>query len=71
MKVFSIEFIGRTKGSIGIMYPIKEEVIAEDFDSAILKLYEKYDHISPQCQESGLSVEERWAKSINVQDINL
>ena len=71
MKEFSIAFIGRTKGNIGIMYPIREIVTAEDIDSAILKLYEKYDHISPRCQESGLSVEERWEKSINVQDINL
>lgn len=42
---WTIHFIGRKKGAIGITYPITETVEAEDEEKARLKLYEKYDHI--------------------------
>lgn len=46
MKTFTIYFIGRKIYAIGIRYQIKETVQAPDIESAKLKLYEKYEHIS-------------------------
>jgi len=46
MKTFEIEFTGRKLNSIGIFYPIKTTLEATDLHSALLKLYETYDHIS-------------------------
>lgn len=45
MKKFQIKFIGRTKGAIGIVYPIVVTVEAEDKQQALLKLYDSYEHI--------------------------
>lgn len=48
MKMYRIEFTGRTKGAIGITYPIIEWVEAESPSKAVLKLYDKHEHISPR-----------------------
>ena len=45
MYKFTIEFYGRTKGAIGIFYTIRDSVEAETKEKAILKLYDKYEHI--------------------------
>lgn len=45
MPKYRIRFRGCTLGAIGIMYPIVAEVEAEDQEKAILKLYDKYEHI--------------------------
>lgn len=45
MPKYRIKFTGRTLGAIGIMYPITAEVEAENTEKAILKLYDKYEHI--------------------------
>ena len=45
MYKFTIEFYGRTKGAIGSFYTIRDSVEAETKDEAILKLYDKYEHI--------------------------
>ena len=47
MRKYQIQFIGREVGAIGIRYQIFETVEAVDQDAAILKLYEKYEHIKP------------------------
>ena len=46
MKTFKISFTGRKNGAIGIFYRITEKVKAESKESAINKLYEKYEHIT-------------------------
>jgi len=43
--VYQIRFIGRKLGAIGIVYEISEHVEAESQDQAIMKLYDKYEHI--------------------------
>lgn len=42
---FKITFIGRLAGAIGITYRIVETVEAENDKKAVLKLYEKFEHI--------------------------
>jgi hypothetical protein len=42
---YMIRFSGRKKGAIGIFYSIAQEVEADDVPSAVLKLYDTYDHI--------------------------
>lgn len=46
MKNYKVEFNGREAGAIGITYKIVVVVQAEDEKQALLKLYEKYEHIS-------------------------
>lgn len=46
MKTFKLSFIGRKKGAIGVFFKIREKVIAENLEAAILKLYDKYEHIT-------------------------
>jgi hypothetical protein len=46
MKEYTITFNGRKAGAIGIFYWITETVQAESEQEAVLKLYEKYDHIT-------------------------
>jgi hypothetical protein len=46
MNTYEIKFHGRTKNAIGITYWITDTVEAEDEKAAILKLYDKYEHIS-------------------------
>lgn len=45
MKTYFITFSGRLKNAIGITYEIKVNINAESKEEAILKLYEKYEHI--------------------------
>lgn len=45
MKKYECNFIGRTKDAIGIFYPIRAEVEAENPEEANVNLYDKYDHI--------------------------
>lgn len=45
MKKYILEFTGRTKGAIGIFYKIQAVVIAENIETATLKLYDHYEHI--------------------------
>ena len=42
---FNISFTGRKNGAIGIFYKINETVSARNEQEAILKLYNKYEHI--------------------------
>ena len=56
MYKFTIEFYGRTKGSIGIFYTIRDSVEAETKEEAILKLYDKYEHIQ---QTKFISIEKK------------
>ena len=56
MYKFTIEFYGRTKGAIGIFYTIRDSVEAETKDEAILKLYDKYEHIQ---QVKFISIEKK------------
>lgn len=48
MKTYEIEFIGRLNGALGITYKIVAQVEAPNQEAAILKLYEKYEHIMVQ-----------------------
>lgn len=45
MKTFLIKFNGRKKGALGAFSNFIETVTAPNKQSAILKLYEKYEHI--------------------------
>lgn len=45
MPHFRIRFTGRTKGAIGIFYPITAYREAADPDAAVLALYDAYEHI--------------------------
>lgn len=45
LEKFTCTFTGRRKGAVGIMYPIRVEVIST-FDRIIPKLYEEYSHIT-------------------------
>ncbi len=45
MYKLTIEFYGCTKGAIGRFYTIRDSVEAETKEKAILKLYDKYEHI--------------------------
>ena len=45
MKNYTITFVGRLNGAIGIMYETTLTVSAENEESATLKLYETHDHI--------------------------
>ena len=56
MYKFTIEFYGRIKGSIGIFYTIRDSVEAETKEEAILKLYDKYEHIQ---QTKFVSIEKK------------
>ena len=56
MYKFTIEFYGRTKNAIGIFYTIWDSVEAETKDEAILKLYDKYEHIQ---QVKFISIEKK------------
>ncbi len=44
-KSYTIKFKGRKNGASGIVYNITQTVSAEDQDKAVLKLYDKYEHI--------------------------
>jgi len=46
MNNYKITFNGREKNAIGITYEITATVEAEDEQAALLKLYDKYEHIS-------------------------
>ena len=56
MYKFTIEFYGRTKGAIGSFYTIRDSVEAETKEKAILKLYDKYEHIQ---QVKFISIEKK------------
>ena len=56
MYKFTIKFYGRTKVSIGAFYTIKDSVEAETKEEAILKLYDKYEHIQ---QVEFISIEKK------------
>lgn len=45
-KAFNVSFIGRDVGAIGRVYSCNYNVFAVDRDHTILKLYDKYEHIS-------------------------
>lgn len=45
-KIFKIVFQGRQRGAIGKFQNFKVEIVAENKEKAILKLYENYEHIS-------------------------
>ena len=44
-KTYEIHFNGREVNAIGITYPITQTVEAENEEKAILKIYDKFDHI--------------------------
>jgi hypothetical protein len=46
MTTFNIYFIGRYKDALGIRERFEERVKAASYDDAVLKLYDKYEHIS-------------------------
>ena len=46
MSSYKITFIGRESEAIGITYKITETVEAVTEEAAVLKLYDKYEHIS-------------------------
>ena len=46
MNTYTIEFFGRLAGAIGITYRIHETVQADTQGLAVLKLYDKYEHVS-------------------------
>lgn len=45
MKEYTISFTGRLKDAIGVVYKITASVEAQTEKDAILKLYDKYEHI--------------------------
>ena len=45
MKKYSVSFYGRLNGAIGCFCSIVDIVCADDEKAAILKLYDKYDHV--------------------------
>lgn len=52
MKTYSIEFWGKGKGAIGAFQNCTETVQAENEEAALLKLYDKYDHVhGPEVKE--------------------
>ncbi len=46
MKTYYFRFYGRQNGAIGILMYYNAEVKAENYDQALLKLYDRYEHIS-------------------------
>lgn len=48
MPTYQIRFSGRKLGALGVVSTFYERVEAPDKDAAVLKLYDKYEHISPQ-----------------------
>lgn len=42
---YTIKFKGKHKGAIGIFQNFTQSVEAENPEKAILKLYDKYDHV--------------------------
>lgn len=55
MRTYRIKFKGRRIGAIGITEKFEETVQAENEEKAILKLYDKYEHISIIKTESDLN----------------
>jgi hypothetical protein len=52
MNTYKVKFRGREAGAIGIFYQIETTVQGKNEKDALLKLYEKYDHISfPRFEE--------------------
>lgn len=45
MNKYTIEFIGRLAGALGVTYKIIEDVEADSVEAARVKLYDKYEHI--------------------------
>ena len=45
MNTYHFDFTGREATAIGITYPISTEVQADTYDAAVLKLYDRWDHI--------------------------
>lgn len=45
MNTYLAIFTGRKKNAIGVCYTIRCGVLAENEDDALLKLYDKYEHI--------------------------
>jgi hypothetical protein len=45
MKTWLIAFSGKTKGAIGAFQNCAEEVEADSSEAAVLKLYDKYEHV--------------------------
>jgi hypothetical protein len=46
MKRFTVKFIGRLKGAIGVTFPINAQVTAQEESEVRDKLYESYEHIT-------------------------
>lgn len=44
-KTYKFDFVGRTVGALGIFYRNVVEITANDFNEAMHKLYDKYEHI--------------------------
>jgi hypothetical protein len=44
--LYTATFVGRTRGAIGIFYPITTEVEGETPEQAVLNLYQRFEHIS-------------------------
>ena len=44
--IFYFEFTGREKNAIGIRSHCHQEVMANTYDEAVLKLYDTHEHIS-------------------------
>lgn len=45
MPKYRITFSGRNKGAIGVFHFIETEVEAADIPSAVLALYDRFDHV--------------------------
>lgn len=45
MPQYRVKFTGRTRGAIGIFYPIALDVEAPDPESALLACYDTHEHI--------------------------
>jgi hypothetical protein len=56
MTTYRIEFSGRPKGAIGVFSSYTETVEADSKETAILELYETYEHIHgpvvTKCEEN-------------------
>lgn len=43
--IYFFEGVARAKGAIGITHHFVDEVRADSYDAAVLKLYDKWEHI--------------------------
>jgi hypothetical protein len=46
MKTYTARFYGRLKGALGVSYWIETQVEVDAIETARIKLYDRYEHIS-------------------------